>query len=217
MATSSQPSTRQTQTQSESPTPWYGWPFVALSHLFWMWCLLLLMEWLWPWWQVGEHAKSLFFTQLDSLHTEVPGSTQRLTPFIMQWSEHIKPWVTMSFQGWLVFIEPYWQGAVYVTLSLAVRVLILFYCYPLFLLACFLGAFDGLVTRQRRVAFVARETETLHFYSRKLLPIIMIGLSYLWLFVPGLVVMPASWLLLPGAVCIGLLVRLVVASYKKYL
>ncbi len=200
------------------PTPWYGWPFVAIGHLFSIWCLLVGIEWLCPLWGevTGEHARALFLSQLDALHVELPGSVERLVLLLSQWMNQLMPALTLEFTGFFAFLTPYWHGVVYVTLSLAARVLVLFYCYPLFLLACFLGLFDGLVVRQRRKAFVDRETETKHFYSRKLLPWVGMGSSYLWLIVPGFIVLPPTLLLLPGAILTGLLVRMVSATYKKY-
>ena len=201
----------------QTPTPWYGWPFVALGHLFWIWVLLVLIEWLCPWWVVGEHARHLFWAQIYSFEASLPGSNDKLLPLISHYLTYAAPVLNLEFQGGFAFLAPYWQGVVFVTLSLLMRILVLVYCYPLFLLACFLGAFDGLVTRQRRVAFVARESETVHFYSRKTLPLLVIGLGYLWLALPGVMVMPASALLLPGCVFVGVFVRIACASYKKYL
>lgn len=215
MAASSNPPVK--NETREPPTPWYGWPFVALGHLFWIWLLLVLIEWLCPWWIVGEHARSLFWAQIQSLDTHLPGSNDKLLPMVNHYLTYVTPALNIEFQGAFGFLKPYWQGVVFVTLSLLMRVLVLVYCYPLFLLACFLGAFDGLVIRQRRVAFVARESETTHFYSRKALPLLTIALGYVWLALPGVMPVPASVLLLPGAVLIGVLVRVACASYKKYL
>lgn len=207
------------QVKRDDPTPWYGWPFVALGHLFWIWCLLILIEWFAPLWgeTTGLNAQRLFLQQLDNLHQEMPGSVDRLLAILADWMEHVAPILSIEFTGLFAFLTPYWHGVVYVTLSLLARIGILLFCYPLFLLVFFLGAFDGLVVRQRRVAFMARETETQHFYSRKGLPLFVIGLSYAWLLLPGIWSVSSFGLLLPGAILTGLLVRTAVATYKKYL
>ncbi len=209
---------RHVESKRDEPTPWYGWPFVALGHLFWIWCLLILAEWLSPLWGevTGEHAKILFLSQIDALNVELPGSVERLVVTLSQWMSQLMPMLTLEFQGALAFLTPYWHGLIYVSLSLTARILVLFYCYPLFLLACFLGAFDGLVVRQQRKAFVARESETAQYYSRKSIPVIVVGCSYVWLIVPGFIVLPATWILLPSAIMTGFLVRTVCGTYKKY-
>ena len=168
------------------PTPWYGLPFVALGHLFWIWIILIVLEWFAPLWgqSTGQHAQAL---------------------------------LSIEFDGVLSFATTYWHGVVYVTLALLARMAMLALSWPLFILACFLGAFDGLIARQRRTAFVGRETETAHYYARKALPVITALTGYVWLLLPGLWPLSPTWLLLPGAIMIGLLVRTSVASYKKYL
>lgn len=150
---------RTQQVRRDEPTPWYGWPFVAFGHLFWIWCLLILIEWFAPLWgeTTGLNAQRLFLQQLDNLHQEMPGSVDRLLAILADWMEHVAPILSIEFTGLFAFLTPYWHGVVYVTLSLFARIGILLFCYPLFLLVFFLGAFDGLVVRQRRVAFMARD------------------------------------------------------------
>ncbi|MFM2588247.1 DUF4400 domain-containing protein [Vibrio sp. TBV020] len=205
--------------KKEEPTPWYGLPFVALGHLFWIWLLLIVIEWLAPFWGgvTGLNAQHLFLQQLENLHQEMPGSVDRLLAILASGMEYLVPILTIEFTGLFAFLTPYWHGVVYVTLSLFARIAILLFCYPLFLLVFFLGAFDGLVVRQRRVAFMDRETETKHFYSRKGLPWFVVGLSYAWLLLPGIWSISSFGLLLPGAILTGILVRTAFATYKKYL
>lgn len=203
----------------KEPTPWYGLPFVALGHLFWIWAGLILFEWFGPLWQasIGVHAKQVFMTELALLRTDQPGVVERVMHLLAWCIDAITPLLSISFDGIFTFAQIYWQGMVYVSLALFIRMALLCFCWPLFLLALFLGAFDGLVARQRRTAFMGRETETTHYYSRKLLPSVVIATSYLWLFLPGVWAVSPMWMLLPGAGLTGLLVRSVVASYKKYL
>ncbi|EGQ8533374.1 DUF4400 domain-containing protein [Vibrio parahaemolyticus] len=203
----------------KEPTPWYGLPFVALGHLFWIWVLLVIVEWASPLWGsvTGLHAKQVFLQGLASLNTEQPDIAGKLMQLLKSSMETLAPMLTAHFSGALAFFEPYWHGVVYVTLSLFARVALLLYSWPLFLLACFLGMLDGLIVRQRRTAFMGRETETRHFYSRKALPWAMIITGYVWLLVPGIWPVSPVWMLLPGVMLTGVLVRSTFASYKKYL
>ncbi|EGU41189.1 hypothetical protein VII00023_06152 [Vibrio ichthyoenteri ATCC 700023] len=201
------------------PLRWYQWPFAALGHLMGIWVLLILFEWLGGIWgnEVGTHAKSTLLLQLDALQADYPGVLNRLLPWVSELILNFSDVLSLNFTGTFAFITPFWHGAVYVTLALMVRIALLFFAYPLFLMAMFLGAFDGLVARQRRIAFVARETETVHYYAYKSLPWVVMGCSYLWLFVPGIVAISPSLMLIPGVVATGILVQQTLASYKKYL
>ncbi len=204
----------------KEPTPWYGLPFVGVGHLFWIWVMLIIVEWSSPWWghsMVGNHAKQVFLDSLATLNSEQPDMAGKLMQLLKNSMTTLAPMLTLHFSGFLAFFEPYWHGVVYVTLSLFARVALLFYSWPLFLLASFLGMFDGLIMRQRRTAFVGRETETTHFYSRKALPWVVMGTGYVWLLVPGFWSVSPVWLLLPGVFLTGMLVRTAFASYKKYL
>ncbi|GLO64058.1 hypothetical protein MACH09_45660 [Vibrio sp. MACH09] len=205
----------------KTPTPlkWYQWPFAAIGHLLGIWCLLILFEWTVFLWgaSVGEHAKEILFTQLSLMQNDYPGILNRFLPHLAWIIEQCNSLLALEFHGFFSVLTPYWHGVVYVTLALLARIALLIYAYPLFILAMFLGMFDGLVVRQRRTAFVARETETVHFYVKKTLPWVVMGSGYLWLFIPGIIAVPPSLLLLPGAILTGLLVQNMFASYKKFL
>ncbi|MEZ9025169.1 DUF4400 domain-containing protein [Vibrio sp. 10N.222.54.A1] len=203
----------------EEPTPWYGLPFVALGHLFWIWVLLILIEWVAPLWgQVtGQHAKTVLVEHITLLQSDQPHLAAKVMGLVNALSQRIETLLSIEFDGALAFANVYWHGVVYVTLALFVRVALLFFSWPLFLLASFLGAFDGLISRQRRTAFVGRETETTHYYARRAVSMTMIGAGYLWLFIPGVWPLSPTLVLLPAAGMTGLLVRTSVASYKKYL
>ena len=201
------------------PLRWYQWPFAALGHLFTIWILLILFEWLGGWWgnTVGEHAKMTMLLQLDALQADFPEALNRLLPWLSTFMSQFSDALSLTFTGSFSALTPYWHGVVYVTLALLARIALLIFAYPLFLMAVCLGVFDGLVVRQQRIATIARETETVHYYTYRALPWAVMGCSYLWLFVPGIVHVPPSLILIPGVVTTGLLVQQAVASYKKYL
>ena len=191
------------------PLRWYQWPFAAIGHLLMIWVLLILMEWLCGLWgqEVGVHAKTILLLQLDALQADYPGVLARLLPWASDLILRFSGALSLTFTGMFSFLTPYWHGVVYVTLALMVRLSLLVFAYPMFLMAMFLGAFDGLVIRQRRIAFVARETETVHYYASKSLPWAIMGCSYLWLFVPGIIAVPPSLILIPGVIATGFLVK----------
>lgn len=203
----------------QPPTPWYLWPFQCLYYTLNAWIVLVLVEWLGPWWgwSRGEHAKSVFFEQLALLQGDFPNVAQQIIDSILEVFAAAS-WLTeVRFTGVFTFVEPFWLGLVYATLALLARIVMLGAFYPTFLLALFVGVFDGLVVRQRRIAHVDREHATIHFYSKKLLAGLLLMTGGLWLIIPGLWPVHPVWMLLPGAVATGIIARMMVGSYKKYL
>ncbi len=206
------------QPVKDTPTPWYFLPFSAVGHCALIWGLLVLCDWFAPFsdHSTGEHAKWIFTEQLMLLQNDQPELASRVMDWILRVSQSCAAILDHTFEHSLTILQPYWQGAVYTSLALFSRVALLMMSWPLFALACFLGFVDGLVSRQRRTAFFGRETETIHYYSQKAVPIVVIATGYGWLFLPGLWPVSPSWMLLPGVMLTGILVRTCVASYKKY-
>ncbi|WP_305840116.1 DUF4400 domain-containing protein [Photobacterium leiognathi] len=212
----------QHKSQPTTPTPktaWYWWPFLCIEYLFYSWCILLLAEWFghyWGW-TVGEHAKATFFSQLALLQDDFPQLTQQIIDHVLIMFEWAAVLASIEFVGVFSAITPYWQGMVFVTLALIARIIMLISFYPLFLLALFMGLFDGLVVRQRRIAQLDREHVTVHYHSKRGLPWIVGGAGIVWLILPGLWPMHPLVVLLPCAMMSGVMMRIVIASYKKYL
>ncbi|WP_394168075.1 DUF4400 domain-containing protein, partial [Photobacterium piscicola] len=71
--------------------------------------------------------------------------------------------------------------------------------------------------RQRRIAQLDREHVTIHYHSKRGLPLIVGGAGVIWLILPGLWPMHPLVVLLPSAVISGVIMRITVGSYKKYL
>ncbi|AEH16368.1 DUF4400 domain-containing protein [Shewanella sp. DC2-4] len=207
------------QQNEDTVTPWYLLPFQCIEYLFYAWLLLVLLESLgdlWGW-TVGEHAKTVFFAQLTLLQDDFPELTQQIINQVLAIFDYAQILTSIEFIGVFTSFKPYWNGVVFATIALLARVIMLGSFYPIFLLALFVGLFDGLVVRQRRIAHLDREHVTIHYHSKRLLQKFMLYTGLAWLVLPGLWPIHPIWLLLPCAVIVGMITRLMVSSYKKYL
>ncbi|MEZ9997913.1 DUF4400 domain-containing protein [Vibrio lentus] len=201
--------------QRPQPTPWYAWPFVALKHLTIISAALIVIEWTGFFGEVGSHAHQQLVALLDGLTHALalsPSMTLHLNDILLQGITYLN----VDFQGGTQWMQPYWEGAVYVLMGLALRALMLFASYPLFVLVMTLALIDGLVVRQRRIAKVARETETVHYYAKRLVPIVAIIGGYVWLALPAFITLPIHWVLMSNLVVLSWLFQKTVASYKKF-
>ena len=192
------------------------WPLSAVFHTCFIWALLVALEWSGYLGPTGQHSRSIFIHLIESLESQ-PGAQQWVF-VLFQWIlDHASPLVEISFDNSMPQLQPYWVGAVYVTLSLITRILLLFMALPLFVLVVVLAFLDGLVVRQRRIAMVGRETETVFYYTKLLMPWSAALTGYLWLLLPGVYPVESQWLILPGVGLFGLMVHQSVANYKKFL
>lgn len=114
-----------------------------------------------------------------------------------------------------VWTENYLIAAAFTTLTFLVRLLVLALSLPLFLLAGFVGLVDGLVRRDIRKFGAGRESGFVYHRAKAaLMPLAVLpGLIYLALPVS----LHPLWILLPGALMLGLVVNVGVGSFKKYL
>ena len=114
-----------------------------------------------------------------------------------------------------VYVEDYGLAALYTVLTFLSRLLILTLSIPLFLMAAFTGAVDGLVRRDLRRFGAGRESGFI--YHRAKMLVVPVGVAP-WVFYLALPVSVSPMLvLLPCAVVLGLVVSVTVGSFKKYL
>ncbi|GFE79164.1 integrating conjugative element membrane protein [Steroidobacter agaridevorans] len=112
-------------------------------------------------------------------------------------------------------MEAYALAASYTLLTFLVRVVVLCLTLPLFITAAFVGFVDGLVRRDIRRFGAGRESGFVYHRARaSLMPLAVLPwVTYL--------VLPVSmhplWILLPGAIGLGIAVSITAASFKKYL
>ncbi|MFA0041271.1 hypothetical protein AB4425_05870, partial [Vibrio sp. 10N.261.51.A1] len=85
----------------EEPTPWYGLPFVALGHLFWIWVLLILIEWFAPLWgqMTGQHAKTVLVEHITLLQSDQPHLAAKVMGLVNALSQRIETLLSIEFDG----------------------------------------------------------------------------------------------------------------------
>lgn len=118
--------------------------------------------------------------------------------------------------GWtMIHSQDYGLSALYTVLTFCVRMVILTLTVPLFLLAAFTGAVDGLVRRDLRKFGSGRESSYLYHKARGTMVPLAIVPWTLYLAIP--VSVSPLLILLPCALLLGVSVCVTVSSFKKYL
>lgn len=114
-----------------------------------------------------------------------------------------------------VHVEDYGLAALYTVLTFLTRLLILTLTIPLFLMATFTGAVDGLVRRDLRRFGAGRESGFI--YHRAKMMVVPVGVAPWVLYLALPVSVSPVVILLPCAVLLGGMVSVTVGSFKKYL
>ncbi|CAK7033146.1 TIGR03747 family integrating conjugative element membrane protein [Saezia sanguinis] len=112
-------------------------------------------------------------------------------------------------------VQTYVQAAAYTTLTFTLRVVILFLSLPLFILALFVGAVDGLVRRDIRHFTYGHESGFVYHRAKSLLIPLLVLPWALYLALP--VSVSPILILLPAAISLGIAANISAASFKKYL
>lgn len=102
-----------------------------------------------------------------------------------------------------------------IVLILTVRSVVLALAAPLFAAAAVIGIADGLVAWYMRRVGGGRESSFLYYNLKRLVGLTLLGVIGLYLALPFAV--DPRFILLPGAVVFGLMLRLTVGNFKKYL
>lgn len=194
---------------------WF-WPEQGWHHSHAMW--LNALGWL------SNHFKSSLL-----VHEPVQATSNAL--------EHLNDWLIVrsgwaqsdnqlkllsreaSLQGQFaqvyVVMQDYLLAALFTVFTFVVRLAVLTFAMPLFLLAVITGAVDGLMRRDLRKFGAGRESSFIyHRAKRTLLPLMacpwVIYLSLPWSVNP-------NWVLLPCATLLGCMIAITSATFKKYL
>ncbi|RRV10053.1 TIGR03747 family integrating conjugative element membrane protein [Pseudomonas sp. v388] len=114
-----------------------------------------------------------------------------------------------------VALEDYGLAAVYTVLTFLTRLVILTLSVPLFLMAAFTGAVDGLVRRDLRRFGAGRESGFI--YHRAKMLVVPVGVAPWVIYLAMPVSVSPVLILLPCAVVLGGVVSVTVGSFKKYL
>ena len=109
----------------------------------------------------------------------------------------------------------YIESIMYVTLTFCIRVMIIVFTLPLFVLSALVGLTDGLVRRDlRRFGRGYESSFIYHNAKRTVLPIMFVAWA-IYLSIPFSI--HPNWILLPAAGLFGLAISVVSGSFKKYL
>ena len=205
-------------------------------------CSLLMeymgMLWLWPE-QGWRHSQAMLHAELGWLGEQFPRSLLLQTPepstrTALDWlhaalfersglldyaSQARAQRDNRGLSGLLaelyLLLEDSILASLFVTLTFAVRLIILTLTLPLFALAALTGLVDGLVRRDLRKFGAGRESSFIYHRAKRL---ILPTLSAPWLLYLALPVsLHPMWLLLPSAASLGVAVAITAGTFKKYL
>ncbi|EIP3949438.1 TIGR03747 family integrating conjugative element membrane protein [Salmonella enterica] len=102
-----------------------------------------------------------------------------------------------------------------VTLTFLLRLAILLQALPLFALAIIIGLIDGLARRDLRRFGAGHESGFVYHHARRMISSGLIATGLVWLAVPY--VLEPEYVLMTGAMGIGLAVSVTLGAFKKYL
>lgn len=155
-------------------------------------------------WLVDQVYKGLFvktgfieFAQQSRLHSQEAGSISGALPRLY------------------VAIEDYVLATLYIVLTFVVRLVVLVLATPLFLLAIFTGAVDGLIRRDLRKFGAGRESSFIYHRAKRTLTPLLVAPWLIYLALP--VSINPVLVLLPCAAVLGVAVAITAATFKKYL
>lgn len=194
----------------------------------------IVMEWVGialGWWDLpgAAHGHTILMSEVQWIDTQFnrsllfsdPVQTARhVMAFVYQSvfvSTGIAPWLAGLSQGGPLetSLMVYGQAALYSSLVVLVRLMILTLTLPLFAMAAFAGFVDGLVRRDLRRFGAGRESAFIYHHAKRLVGATLTGGWILYLGLPWSV--HPSVFLLPCAVLSAFLLSVAVGTFKKYL
>lgn len=199
--------------------------------------LSILFEWLgitflWP--EQGHlHSQNMMLTELgwlsDNLtrglfHQSPKELTEQIILSLHEWlfvKTGIKDWLANpqehSSIGLLLYHygRAYIESLIYVFITFVVRLIVIVFTSPLFLLSAFAGFTEGLMMHDRRKFGAGRESSFLYHHARRLIGPIMFSAWVLYLSIP--ISIYPNIILVPAAFLFGLSICVTAASFKKYL
>ncbi len=218
------PSTRASQTATHPV-----WFMVLLGTLFGALLLSILMEWIgmaFFWSGEGlQHSQSMIDTELNYLNSDFREGLFGVSPVlaIVDWVETGYYYV-FEFTGienglaWLgdwLGITDYLLAITTVTQLFLIRLGILVFSLPVYLLMGIVGLTSGLTMRDIRRWSAGREFGRVYHQAKAIAPKALVGAWFLYLSVP--VAVHPNAIILPSAMLFGINVTVVAAAYKKYL
>lgn len=197
--------------------------------------LSIVVEWVcmtWVWTEAGaEHSKAVMYEEFGWFSSEFQHSLLYSKPvalaeetirFLHQWilvKTGIQSWLDNPGKGFSQIVYhyagAYIEAMFYVIIVFVIRLCIIILTSPLFFLAAFVGAADGLVQRELRKFGAGRESAFKYHYAKRSLAPIMFFAWIFYLSVPFSI--HPNWVLIPAAVLFGWTIRMTASSFKKYL
>lgn len=199
--------------------------------------LSIIIEWVgmtWFWQDQGAlHSKQMMLQEVQYFSTHFTQSVLHSDPivFAQQTMDTVNHYVFVKtgLLNWLnnaqvsmklnhsvfMVIRGYIEAIIYITMTFIIRLLILFFTSPLFILVTVVGFTDGLVRRDlRRFGYGYESSFMYHHAKRAILPLLisswMLYLSLPFSIYPNLLLIPAAFL-------VGTAISIASASFKKYL
>ncbi|WP_249960590.1 TIGR03747 family integrating conjugative element membrane protein [Histophilus somni] len=208
-----------------------------LATLFLSLLLSILLEWLgiaFIWSEQGHlHSQAMMIQELGWISESTTRSLFGYSPSelanTITLTLHDWLFVKTGFQPWLHspnkhsdleyliyhYTRAYLESIIYVSITFVVRLIVIIFTSPLFLLAAFAGFTEGLMIRDLRKFGSGRESSFLYHHAKRYIKHVMIGSWVLYLSIP-ISVYP-NIILIPAAFLFGLSICITVASFKKYL
>jgi hypothetical protein len=201
----------------------------VLTVLFASLLLSILMEisgmiFLWPE-QGATHSANMLNAEVDYLNRDFRQSVMNYSPVktILALSERVYYWcfefthieTALFFLGDRVGVIPYIQAVVNITQLFIVRLLILVFSLPLFLVFAAVGGATGLSFRDIRRWSGGREFGKVFHHAKKAIPSTLFLSWIVYLSLP--VSMHPNMIILPCAILFSINLMIMSASYKKYL
>ncbi|EIY6649496.1 TIGR03747 family integrating conjugative element membrane protein [Salmonella enterica] len=193
--------------------------------------LSLCMEWagmalLWQA-QGTTHSRMLLEGELANFSARFTGQVllSAVQETGLDWLEKTQRWMTQGIparwrqpqgQASLVIrgLAPWFEAAMFITLTILLRLLILLLTLPLFALTLLVGVVDGLARRDIRRFGSGYESGFVHRHTRRMSGSTLKYAWFIYLVLP--VSIPPGAILLPAAVWIGVMASLAVGSFKRY-
>lgn len=185
-----------------------------------------------------RYLHQLIHSQLDSLGTlpvlvaKTPAQTAKQAMYSVGHALFVKTHIIDGLNQWkhgelaqdktmqaylncgYQWLGDYSKAWIISTQLIILRLVIAFFMLPLCLLAGLVGFIDGLVQRDLRKFCGGRESALVyHRAKRYIAPTLMTGF-FIYLILP--LPLPPQWIFIPTAALFGLVVRITVSRFKKY-
>lgn len=187
----------------------FWWP--EQGHLHSQNMMLAEMQWL-----SNDFTQSIFTRSSSDLATNIIGN-------IYYWL-----FVKTGIQGWLAnpgsnqweqwvyhYGRAYIESVIYVSIVFVVRLIIIAFTSPLFLLAGAAGLTEGLMMRDIRKFGAGRESAFIYHHARRYVMPLMITSWVVYLSLPFSIY--PNIILVPSALLFGLVICITSATFKKFL